>query len=460
MNLFILFFSIFFVTFLPLTLSRFFSIGGSSSAQSSEEDNGQTVSTYKSWDNAGDGNIWAVLVAGSSGWFNYRHQADICHAYHTLLAHGVAKERIITMMFDDIANNKHNPYPGKLFNEPGGKDVYEGVKIDYSGTEVNPENFEAVLLGDEQRSEGKPVLKSTEKDKVFVYFSDHGAVGVIGFPAADLTVKQLTQTLKEMHAKKMYGELTFYLEACESGSMFDHTLAQSLKIYAVTAANGDESSWGCFCDTKFLPGNCLGDLFSVNWMQDSDQENLRTETLRKQFGIVREETNKSHVMHYGDLQIQEEHVSEFMGKEQAQKPNERPLSPHKFPMFPSRDIPMFMMARRQNESEQIQHNLRVAWKKRRFLEQTIKQIVHQLVHDMNNRRQILTTYPQQIRDLDCHHEVVHTFSNFCFKFSENPYALKYAYVLANLCERPELDAERIKMALIEQCAEVELSGVI
>ena len=24
---------------------------------------------------------WAVLVAGSNGFWNYRHQADICHAY-------------------------------------------------------------------------------------------------------------------------------------------------------------------------------------------------------------------------------------------------------------------------------------------------------------------------------------------------------------------------------------------
>lgn len=24
---------------------------------------------------------WALLVAGSSGWSNYRHQADVCHAY-------------------------------------------------------------------------------------------------------------------------------------------------------------------------------------------------------------------------------------------------------------------------------------------------------------------------------------------------------------------------------------------
>ena len=28
-----------------------------------------------------DGELWAVLVAGSNGWSNYRHQADVCHAY-------------------------------------------------------------------------------------------------------------------------------------------------------------------------------------------------------------------------------------------------------------------------------------------------------------------------------------------------------------------------------------------
>ena len=26
-------------------------------------------------------NHWVVLVAGSNGYGNYRHQADVCHAY-------------------------------------------------------------------------------------------------------------------------------------------------------------------------------------------------------------------------------------------------------------------------------------------------------------------------------------------------------------------------------------------
>jgi legumain len=27
---------------------------------------------------------WAVLVAGSNGYWNYRHQSDVCHAFHIL----------------------------------------------------------------------------------------------------------------------------------------------------------------------------------------------------------------------------------------------------------------------------------------------------------------------------------------------------------------------------------------
>lgn len=49
--------------------------------------------------------IWAVLVAGSSEWYNYRHQADVCHAYQILHRHGIPDERIIVLMADDIANN-------------------------------------------------------------------------------------------------------------------------------------------------------------------------------------------------------------------------------------------------------------------------------------------------------------------------------------------------------------------
>ena len=98
---------------------------------------------------------WAVLVAGSNGYGNYRHQSDVFHAYHILRNHGMPAEQIITFAYDDIANNRRNPFPGKVFNKPDGPDVYEGVVIDYKGANVTPEKFVAVLTGDETVAGGK-----------------------------------------------------------------------------------------------------------------------------------------------------------------------------------------------------------------------------------------------------------------------------------------------------------------
>jgi legumain len=73
-----------------------------------------------------------------------------------------------------------------------------------------------------------------------------------------------------MTDKKMYKEMVFYIESCESGSMFPD-LDESSNVYAMTASNAELSSWAAYCgrdakvDGKKL-GTCLGDLFSVNWM--------------------------------------------------------------------------------------------------------------------------------------------------------------------------------------------------
>ena len=73
---------------------------------------------------------WGVLVAGSKNYQNYRHQSDVFHAYHILKDHGIPEENIILFAYDDIANSRSNPIPGKVFNKPNGDDVYAGVKSD------------------------------------------------------------------------------------------------------------------------------------------------------------------------------------------------------------------------------------------------------------------------------------------------------------------------------------------
>ena len=232
-------------------------------------------------------------------------------------------------MYDDVVNDDENPFPGQLFNQPTkkgtpGKDVYHGVKKDYTGKDVTAKNFLSIITGDKQSMKdigtGR-VLESTKEDRVFINFVDHGGVGLIAFPEQPyLYKKDLQSALVQMHNSSMYKELVFYLEACESGSMFKG-FPKGLNAYMTTAANGKESSWGTYCapndqvDGTNL-NTCLGDLFSVNWMEDSDGHDTTKETLNEQYTRVKKLTNKSHVLQFGDVDdIGPEYVAEFIGND-------------------------------------------------------------------------------------------------------------------------------------------------
>jgi len=105
---------------------------------------------------------------------------------------------------------------------------------------------------------------------------------------------KLLETFKYMNDNKMFKTMSVYIEACESGSMFKGTLPTNINVYAITAANEKESSWGTYCDEDDLVkgkslGTCLGDLFSVNWMEDSDRGDKK-ETLETQYQKVKKTT--------------------------------------------------------------------------------------------------------------------------------------------------------------------------
>jgi legumain len=257
---------------------------------------------------------WGVLVAGSSGYGNYRHTADVCHAYHILRDHGVPAENIITMIYDDIANDPENPFPGRMFNRPTnpgvkGKDVYENCEIDYRGDTVTAAHFLAVLTGNSTAvPKDLPVLRSGPSDDVFVYFCDHGGTGSSAFPVGKLLLAEdLVAAFDQMRSDAMYKRMVVYWESCESGSMFT-TLPDDWQIYAMTAAMPNEPSWGTYCppDDDYVDGkeigSCLGDEFSINWLQDSDRNGSMLESLQRQFNNVKRNTQRSHVTQYADKQ--------------------------------------------------------------------------------------------------------------------------------------------------------------
>ncbi|XP_020329866.2 legumain isoform X4 [Oncorhynchus kisutch] len=248
--------------------------------------------------NSGNGKNWVVIVAGSKGWHNYRHQADACHAYQIVHKNGIPDEQIVVMMYDDLATNEQNLTPGVVINRPNGTNVYKGVPKDYTRNAVTPDNFLAVLKGDSastKQGSGK-VLKSGPNDHVFVYISARGAPGLLAFPNDELYADDLLDVIIYMHKNKTYKKMVFYIDACDSGSMMTK-LPDDINVYATTATN----SYACYYDEKRK--TYLGDWYSVNWMENSDVEDLSKETLMRQFKVVQSQTR--HVMQFGNKGIEQ-----------------------------------------------------------------------------------------------------------------------------------------------------------
>ena len=264
-----------------------------------------------------EGDNWAVLACGSTGYLNYRHQADIYHVYHTLLNRGFSQSHIILFAYDDIAYNPKNPFPGEVYNRPDGPNVYDGIIIDYSSNMVTPDNYLSVLKGDNKNGKLKKVLNSTKDDNIFLYFSDHGINGAMVFPDNNfLYADELKETFEIMQEKKMYKNIIYYMESCYSGSMFID-LNPDLNIYSITAASPEEESLATYCyPDDHVKGRemhtCLSNEFTSNWLDDIDKSDFDMDySSREQFNFIKSLTKNSHVQEYGNFKVGELPITMF-----------------------------------------------------------------------------------------------------------------------------------------------------
>ncbi|ESO96473.1 hypothetical protein LOTGIDRAFT_115714 [Lottia gigantea] len=391
-----------------------------------------------------DGKHWALLVAGSSGYYNYRHQADVCHAYQIMKKHGIPDERIVVMMVDDIAHNIENPDKGSIINQPNGPNVYPGVPKDYTHEKVNPKMFLEVLQGNVEavksmNGSGK-VINSGPNDHVFVNFVDHGAPGILGFPREFLHATQLSPVVKKMAKDNKFAKLVFYVEACESGSIFaGDLLPDNINVFATTAANAHESSYACYFDNHLK--TYLGDVYSVMWMQDSDKVNLNTETLSKQFDITKKETNTSHVMEFGDLKIGQLTVGEFQGKSMAVAVDNSQVPNPNLDAVKSEDVKLSILEQRllraqsEEEKEAIENELEIVVAVKNTIS-TFKNIIATAVNHQLYHTQMMFTLKRPLTQHTCYKTVVEHLKTVCpgMNLPQNDFAMRHFYTLVNLCE--------------------------
>lgn len=400
------------------------------------------------------GTNWAVLVAGSNGFGNYRHQADICHAYQILKRGGVKDENIVVFMYDDIANNDENPRKGIIINNPKGGDVYKGVPKDYTGESLTTSNLLAAILGDKKSIKGGSgkVVNSGPNDRIFIYYSDHGSPGVLTMPGDDdLYAKDLITALKKKHEMGAYKSMVIYVEACEAGSIFEGILPNNMNIYVTTASNSEESSWATYCP-GFEPSpptgfdTCLGDLYSVAWMEDSDAHNLGSESLEQQYQVVMKRTaddgdeHGSHVMQYGTMNLDQEYLSMYLGVSSDSHKGGHLATPVSSSVVEQHEADILYLRRKVLKAEgsikkaKAQKELDDALSQREQVDYRVESLGKALFGAQNGHQIIKTVRSSGqpiVDDWDCFKSMVETYKSYCGPLST--YGKKHLRAFANVC---------------------------
>ncbi|GAA6092344.1 legumain-like [Tachysurus ichikawai] len=234
---------------------------------------------------------WVLLAAGSSGWKDYGHQANVCHAYQVMHQNGIPDEQIVVMMYDDIANHENNPDKGKIINVPNGPDVYTGVPKDYTGADVTADNFLAVLCGDSsavKKTGAKKVIKRGRNDTVFIYLSAHGGQGSFHFPNSKLYAKDLIKTVTAMSKAGKFSKMVIYIDTCYAGSMVKKL--KNNNVYAVSSCRPDERSYTCYYDQRLK--TFISSCFTAHWLQHTETVNLNTTSFGDQFSYLKKSVSE------------------------------------------------------------------------------------------------------------------------------------------------------------------------
>ena len=175
---------------------------------------------------------YAVLVQGSNGWSNYRHQADVLSVYQMLKRNGYDDDHIILIIDKALGSDSKNPEQGTIRAEDGGNDLLEGAVIDYDNAALTPADICNILLGAAPSSdpEGATIPnKSNEavgSPNILLFWSGHGR-NRAGNGADELvwrntdtgegmTAELLRQTVSQMQQQGLYRKLLILTEPCFS----------------------------------------------------------------------------------------------------------------------------------------------------------------------------------------------------------------------------------------------------
>lgn len=215
---------------------------------------------------------YAVLVQGSNGMNNYRHQADVLSLYQMLRQNGFDDDHIILIIDGALANDPQNNEPGVIRNNMLGHDLlggndsitnrqwaqqfegytffdveYPAAVVDYDTDSLDAADIADILIG--KRSAHLPVvLPQDEGANILIYWSghgrnvNHGGIDELVWRETaagnGMTAPLLRQTAEQMSYRKILA----IVEPCYSEGVIK-PLHGLTGVLAMAGASGDEQSW-------------------------------------------------------------------------------------------------------------------------------------------------------------------------------------------------------------------------
>jgi glycosylphosphatidylinositol transamidase (GPIT) subunit GPI8 len=216
---------------------------------------------------------WALLVAASGDWTNYRHQADVMAQYQRLRQGGVPADHIVVVAANNLARNPRNSHPPDVPYSVGGSSLNDGFKVDYPLHGMTADRLMEILTGRASARNPK-VIRAGPGDDVYVYLAGHGnqnglylglgeAVPDPGDRFSVLTPPLLDDTINSMAARHGYRRMLVVVEACEGGVLGQDLTAPGALL--ISAANSTENSLSANYDTD--RHTWLADQFSYQLYQ-------------------------------------------------------------------------------------------------------------------------------------------------------------------------------------------------
>lgn len=238
----------------------------------------------------------AILLSSSTFFHNYRHTTNTLALYQSLKKYGgYNDEHILLFLGDEVACNARNPFPNTVFpygsndnsnNDEGiDKDnIWNGVQVDYSGSDVTIENFFRALLG--RHAKGTPShqklplspLSSSQTDErvnLFIYMTGHGGDQFFKFRDTEvMTTQDLRFKMEELQITSRFHKVLFIFDTCQAFTLAPNTVElQGLgnndndvddddnnnhdngrimvrNVYSIGTSLKDESSYGHHGDRK------------------------------------------------------------------------------------------------------------------------------------------------------------------------------------------------------------------